>query len=390
MNRKNKILFAVGPRELEGTSQRLLCLISKLANYGFHLDVMSYDAKACEQLKTHFAAQKNVECVHLSHEERFWTMAQRDGFAKTFIKLFHDRRIPGTDHYFYKMSGFDDYLWNVSSIIFPKIQKKYDLIVIPVPSSQEAPPAQCDMFYTALAFHGKQNQIPLMGLQIYPITAIPPIYIHIMDYWVVNEILTQTFLIDQKVSQDQIYYLNDLKDNYCISMIEDPYKNHMFGEDYKITKDKLAIIVVNHSRYRRHILEIIEVISSLKIPKILFFTFQGFTVKELHEKDIFEDLIKPEIVKRIGNFYGIEPGHLPPVMMQCDILLSASYFLPLSFMARYGKLGVVYDPLAPANPYMNEVKFVQNKDSLKEVLMEFYHNKQKIQGIQDIVQEVLK
>ena len=365
---KKRLLLAVGERELAATSFRLLQYPIRLANLGYKVDVMTYGKGMKEKFDETYKNAPDINIITVEAEDRFWTMRQRDGFAKTFIKHYSDVIIPDTDFRYWKGSAFDDFLWHVSRNTLPRIEGKYDAVLLTVPSAFERPKEICDVFYTNVVYYCKQNNVPLVGMQLYPVTDLPPIYLNIPDYWIVGEPLKRQYFTDQGISQDRVLLIDDLRDNYCISSVDDPYKALAMDYVVPIPKDTLAIAVLNHPANRVQIKEIIEVLGRLNCNKTVLYMFVGMSVRELSEKDVFEDLIAPELRKNVGSYYTVDQEGIVRTMMSCDAVISTNYITPLSFMSSYGKTSVIYNPLRQKSDYVQGVTYVDSREELQQQL----------------------
>lgn len=365
---KNRLLFAVGEREVAATSFRLLQYPIRLASLGYKVDVMTYGKGMNEQLDKTYSNVPGINIITIEPEDRFWTMRQRDGFAKTFIKHYSDVIIPDTDMRYWKASAFDDFLWHVSRNTMPRIEGEYDAVFLPVPSAFERPKEVCDVFYTNVVYYCKQNNVPLVGMQLYPVPDLPPIYLNIPDYWIVDEPLKGQYFVEQGINRNRVLHIDDFRDNYCISCIDDPYKALAMDYVVPIPKDTLAIAVLNHPANRVQLREIIEVLGRFKHKKTVMYMFVGMSVRELSEKDVFEDLIAPELRKHVGNYYTVEQEGILRTMMSCDAVISTNYITPLSFMSSYGKTSVIYNPLRQKSDYVQGVTYVDSREELQQQL----------------------
>jgi hypothetical protein len=388
-NNRKRILFATGDRDAGVTNYRLLELANSLAANPFDIDVVTCDEELVGRCRELFEGSENIRYAALPREERFWTMAQRDGFAKTFIKLNHDLEIPGVDLKFWKMTGFDDFLWNTSSTTYPDISEHYDAVIVPIPSFSEGPPARCDVFYTHVIFHAKQNAIPVIGLQIYPIYDVPPIYPMMIDHFVVKGELEGEFYRDLGIPSERISVVDDVKENYCLSTVQDSYRNLTIDKELEVPRDAMGIVVINHSRNRFQLYDVLEVIGEFDKPKSVFFVMVNFSVKELHEQDIFKDLTQPVLEKTVKSYYTVETGALIKCLMLCDAIIATNYIVPLSFAGQYGKRGIVYNPLITESAHVKGVLFTNTKQALREALYAQYEHKRSSKTVSDIVRGVV-
>lgn len=383
-----KILFPIGEREFFATGERLANLVLRITDASYRVDIVTYKDYLADKLKQKFEGNRLVTVSLLSPEFRFWTMAQRDNFAKDFIKLNYDIITPGTDMKFWKQVAFDDFLWHVSASVFPAITEHYDLVLFPIPSLEEYN-GPGDIFSTNILFYAKDNNVPVTAIQVFPIYDIPPIFPRLMDYFIVKEEYEKEYLKGAGVKEERIFVLTDIKDSYCISTVEDPYKNMIFEEQVYPDKDTMSIVVVNHSRNRLQICQILEAIGELNIKKLVFFCFLNFAVKELHEKDVFKDMIEPCLKKNIKHYATVEAGGLIKALMISDMIVATSYIVPLTFAQRYNKTGVVYNPLKKEFPYIKNVSFTATKDALKDYILKQYSKKQSLLTITDIIRSIL-
>ncbi len=382
---KRRVLFAVGFRDSGVTNHRLLRLVKTLSSRQYDIDVVTCDEELVEQCAEVFDKLPNVRYAHLRQNERFWTMVERDSFAQTFIKLNHDVVIPGIDLKFWKLTGFDDFLWNTSSSVFPDISERYDAVIMPIPSFSEGPSTKCDVFYTHVVFHAKQNGIPIIGLQIYPIFDVPPVYARVIDHFVVKEVMEKDYFTEIGIAPERITIIGDVRDNYCLSTVQDEYRNLSLDDDIHVPRESIGIVVVNHSRNRAQLYDVLETIGELDLQKSVFFVFLNFSVKELHEKNIYNDLIQPVLKRTVKSFYTVETGALVKSLMLCDAIISTNYIVPLSFAGRYGKQGIVYNPLLTEVAHVKGVQFANSKQILKDALLEQYERKRNTVALEDVV-----
>ena len=385
---ERRVLFAMGEREINATSSRLLRCPLTLAEQGYQVDVMTHDPAIKEQLDEYYAGKQGVTTLLLQQEDRFWTMRERDGFAETFIKLYQDLPLPGGDMPFWKMVAFDDFLWHVSRNVQAPIQGEYCAVFMSVPSAFERPRDAADVFYTNTVYYCKQNGVPLVGMQIYPITDVPAIYVDMPDYWLVDEPAKARFFTDHGVAVERIFVVDGLKDSYCISTVDDHFRSLLVKDQLQVAKDTLAVAIVNHSSNRMQLREIIETVGRVKHKKAVFFVFVGIAVRELTEKSVFDDLILPVLQQNVDQYYAVDNGGVMRALMLSDVIVSTSYILPLSFAPKYGKTSVVYNPLRDPSPYVEGVSFVDNSAELERVFDSAWTRKQAEIHLADAVKRI--
>lgn len=385
---KPRILFAMGEREINATSTRLLRYPKYLASMGYQVDVMAYDAEVKGQLDEIYAESDGVTPLLLQQDDRFWTMRQRDGFAKTFIKLYQDVPLPGTDIPFWKLVAFDDFLWHVSRTIQEPLKGKYQAVFMPIPSAFERPRDALDVFYTNAVYYCKQRGVPLVGIQIYPVTDVPAIYVNVPDYWLVEDAGKARFFVDQGIAPERVFHVDGLRDGYCISTVDDHFLSLLVKDELQVSKGTLAVAIVNHPSNRLQIKEIIETLGNIKQRKAVFFAFVGMNVREITERELFDDMILPVIQEHADEFYLVEDGGIMRALMLSDVIVSTSYILPLSFSPKYGKTSVVYNPLREPSPYVEGVTFATDRSALERAYREAWRRKQMETRLADVMERI--
>jgi hypothetical protein len=209
-----------------------------------------------------------------------------------------------------------------------------------------------------------------------------------LDHYLVREDYEKDYYVQCGISPEHITVIDDIKDNYSISTIQDSYKALALDDSLDVPRDHIGIMVVNHGKNRAQLYEIIEAIGELDLPKSVFFVFLQYAVKELHEQDIFNDLTRPVLEREIKNFYTVDTGAMIKALMLCDVVVSTNYIVPLSFAGKYGKMGIVYNPLKEEILNYNDVSFTSSIKDLKEEIMNQYERKQNVATIPDVIKEI--
>lgn len=387
--RAKRILFPLGEKENSSVQERLLHLPLRLAKEGFSVDVVTYKKDLYEKAESFFKNTANITLKLMKSVPLVWPPHQRDDFVKIFIRHTFDLYMPGTDMKYWKTAAFDDFRGHVSSQAFSGLEGSYDLLLMPIPSSDEPPSTDCDVFYSTVVFFAKENNISTAGLQIYPISHTPLIFLRSFDYFIVKEEFEKEYYINHGIEDSRIFILDGHEENYCLSTVEDIYKNLMFSDQISIERDEIGVLIVNHSKFRPQIKEIIEALSELNIKKSIYFQKRGYHVRELSEDQIVDELIRPALAKAGGKHYIVQEGALVKVLMPCDIIIAPVYIIPLSFAVQHDKCAIVYNPLKKAVQFQDGVLFLNNKKSIMETVMAYFEKKQKRTYISDIVERII-
>jgi len=386
--RAKRILFPLGEKELSSVQERLLHIPLRLAKAGFSVDIVTYKKDLYEKAESFFKDAANITLKLMKSMPLVWSPQQRDDFVKIFIKHTFDLYIPGTDMKYWKTAAFDDFRGHVSSHAFSGLEGSYDLLLMPVPSSDEPPSTDCDVFYSTVVFFAKENNIATAGMQIYPISHTPLIFLRAFDYFIVKETFEKEYYVNHGIEDDRIFILDAHEENYCLSTVEDTYKNLMFSDQISIERDEIGVLIVNHSKFRPQIKEIIEALSELNIKKSIFFQKRGYHIRELSEDQIVDELIRPVLAKAGGRHYIVQEGALVKVLMPCDVIIAPVYIIPLSFAVQHDKCSIVYNPLKKAMQFQDGVLFLNNKKSIMETVMAYFERKQNLTYISDIVKRI--
>ena len=385
-----QLLFAFGEREINATSGRILFYPQRLAAAGYGVEVVTHDQAVQEKLAEHYAACDGIKVKVVAQEDRFWTMQQRDGFAKTFIDLYHDIIIPGTDMAFWKTAAFDDFLWHVSRVVQEPIQGRFAAAFMPVPSAFERPREACDVFYSNVVYYCKQNRVPLVGMQISPVTDVPDIFHGIPDYWLVNSSTKVRYFKDRGIAPKRVLQLHSLRDAHCLDTVDDPLRSLVLHESLELGKERLVVTLVNHPSNRMQIKDIVRVLGGLPCPVLVFFIFVGVSVRELTEKSVFEDLVARDFRQNDVEYFTVEGGGLTRAMMLSDAVLATSYVTPLSVAVKYGKEGIVYNPLAAPCDYLEGAELIADPRRLQQRLQHCWQAKQDETDLPEVVRRVLE
>ncbi|MBI5142590.1 MAG: hypothetical protein HZA20_10465 [Nitrospirae bacterium] len=391
MSKRLKILMPVGPKELASTDGRMLNMVGALAKAGHSVDLLSYEDDLVGKAREKLGNTEGARVLTHKSEDRFWSMMHRDNFARTFIKLYHDIEVPGTDFKFWKQVGFDDFLWNVNVNLFPRITEKYDLVLMPVPSTEESGSSKNDVFITNVVYYAKEHKVPIAGYQLFPVYDAPIVFWRLFDYLIARDDFEREYVGRCGFSPEKVFVVDDFIDAYAMGTVEDSYKNMLFGEHkFDFAPGRLVVTVVNNPRNRPQLNEIFETIGSAKFEKELIFCFVNFAVREYHENELFEVMLRPALEKSLKKFFVVQAGGIVKALMFSDVIISTTHIVPLEFAARYGKAGVVYNPLRESPPISRGVSFVQTRQELARILEDANERRSKAVTLSGAVERIMK
>lgn len=362
-----KLLFCISDKEINFTGGRFMQLLYRLSDH--NVTVISNSDRVLGHIGPGI---ENINKVFVKPQEYVWTMQQRDKFAKKFINAFHDIKLCD-DMAMWKAEGFDDYLWNVSQFVYPEIEGQYDLMIIPSFSQEDSPGHLIDEFFTSMIFKAKNNNIPIMIINILPSQFISQLLPKFCDYFCVKSQSEKEFLINEyNISENKIFIFTYKPDNYAIDSIEDPFKHYLF-KTIQPSRSELNIVLMNHVQKRNELKETVKTIAETGIKFNLFFCMLNYAVKELHEYDIIRELLIPDFSKYIKQIQFIDIIDLTQVLISMDCLITMNYMTISRWCELYNIPHIIYE----------------NNEQLKHKLNEIFQNKQKQIGLEDAIKQSL-
>jgi len=385
---KRKVLFVLNNGDIASTQGRILRLIFHLSKAEFLIDVMVHNQEIFDQVNESFTGNEFVTIIFQKGVSVYWEPQRRDDFVKIFINQVADIVIPGTDLPYWKTAAFDDFRGHISSHVYSDIATDYDLVLMPVPSSDEPPASDADILTTTVLFHAREHGIKIVGLQIYPAQQCPRIYMNMLDTIIVRSEIEYDHYIQEGLDQSRIKVLADSKDNYCIDTIEDTYKNMIYDPQIEITHDTLFILILNHAKYRSQMKQAIDVIASLEIKTCVCFAKSGYEIRDLTEDQIFDELIKPSLEKLNNPYYIIEADSMAKMLIMCDVLITSTYISPQKFAAGYDKGAIIYNPIKCLDQVTDGINYCGNSQALEKRLLCEYDKKKAKSTIDEIVKEL--
>lgn len=386
-----KLLFPIGERDYFTTMGRISYLIRDLSK-DFAVDFLTVSKDVYDDVNKKLDGG-DFQNIHVTLTESKYlptTYDFRNDLCKIFVKYTYDIFIPGTDLKMWKTTAFDDFWGHVSGCSFPDITKiDADMVLLPLMSHDDNPTDETDVIYTTIISMAKEAGIKVVGYQIYPVFNTNKLMPRLMDAIIVRSEYERQFYIKIGISQEKIQLLTDNRDIYSISTIEDSYRNHIYNSQIDIHHNELGIVVINHGRFRPQLKEIFKTIGETRIPAVLSLVKRDFTVRDLTEDKIVEEIFFEDIKKINGRFYLVETQSLVPVVMISDIIISPTYITPLEFAAKYGKKALVYNPFYAPMPDVNGITFINKLDDLPVLIKKAYAAKQDTVGLTRIINSIL-
>lgn len=388
-----RILFPLCDREILATQNRLLRIPELLAGNDCRIDIVTNDpevsAKVAEYWKGH-EERVRVFTAEISYAQLPTTF--RDDLVKIYIRQFHDFKIPGTDFPFWKATAFDDFRGHISQWSSRISDGEYDLVLYPLPSDDDAPPEKNDVFYSSVAFLAKEKGIPIAGVQLFPIFSTPLFFLKMVDHLVVRSAFDRKYCLERGVAEDNIFVIDRFNDAYYFDTVEDSYRNLILDPQMRglvPNPDDLVITIINHAKYRKEIKEMLHVLRDLSVPYSVILLKRAYTIRDLSETDILNQLVLDDLKKLPGRYFIAEDGSLVALMMFSDVVLSASYLIPLSFADKYGKTSLVYNPVdIPLEEYRG-VHFLKDPNRLKVLIEQAYEKKSTTHSFMKIITAIL-
>lgn len=366
-----KILFLLSDRELETTHGKVVLAARNLAKAGHRVDVYVHADKVANKLRK-IPAYPNFQIVINPGADKIWKIHERDQMAKEFVSLAGDQCLPGTDFRFWKQVTFDDYLWNISTHVYGTPTEIYDVVIVPLQSTENPPSGPVDIFYTYAAYYARQNNLPLIGWTYEPAQFTSLMSLFVFDYFCVPKEEDKAWFVRQGVAGEKVFVLTDPTDLYLFSSLDDPFRWPLVLPS-PIKEGMLGITIINHVKGRNHFVRILRMISELPFPTPIFFVFVNYAVKDIHEKHIFEQMFLPEIKKAGREFYVVDIQEAGKALAVSDLVIATNYNLLTNFYREeYSKNVVTF------NPYLSWVpqgELIQDIPSLKQKCIDVFEAK---------------
>ncbi|MBF0344891.1 MAG: hypothetical protein HQL06_11750 [Nitrospirae bacterium] len=385
----SKMLIPLGEGEMQATNGRLIFVAKTLAVKGHTIDIITYSKSVFNFASDVLKEVKSTRVIHVSNQPLNYHHIP--SLVNTFIKLTYDMYLPQTDLKLYKVTAFDDFRGHIASFTYPEVDlSAYNMVLLPIPSIEIPPLNDSDIFYSTVCFYAKDNKIPIIGLQVFPVIQTPPIFLTVIDYLIIKEEYEKEFLKEYGFDLDKAFVLNYDMETYFVNTVEDKYLDFLLDPIVEVPKEELAILVINHPRLRFCVKDILEVIGPMNIPKTLFFLKRKFVIRELSEEEIINDLFIDDIKKVKGRSFVMESDAKGNLLMISDIIISPSYLSTLGFAADYNKLCIVYNPLNDKGIFEKNVTFISSKEALRKMVMLGYEKKKLLVCLSDIITSVAR
>jgi hypothetical protein len=385
-----KILLPISEREYLATDKRFFHFMQTLAA-DFKVELLTISKDVYDDINSRSDSIPNISVRFIEPRVLPLTLDFRTDLVKVFVRYTKDLSIPDTGLKLWKTAAFDDFWGHLATSSFTALSDiDADVVLTPLLTYDEAPFEGADVFYSSVLFRAKELGIKICGFQLYPVFQGIKLMPLLMDALIVRKEHERNFYIDNGIPSDRIHLVSDKKDIYSISTIDDAYKNNMFNSQIPIDENELAVVILNHSKFRPHIREIIKAAGNAKIPMVLFLVKRDYGVKDLVEDDIIKDFFFEDIGKLGCRFYLIESQSIVPVIMVSDVVISPAFVTPLEFAARYEKKPIVFNPFYDAVADIEGAVFINRSEALSLALVKTLEEKKKTKGIKDIMKTILR
>ncbi len=385
-----KILLPVIESDYRSTEKRLFNIAKGLSEH-FVVEFLTISKDTCEDIKNKAADCRNITAEFIEPGLIPLTLDFRSHLVKVFVQYTNDLFIPDTDLKLWKTAAFDDFWGHLSaSSLDESSLEDTDLVLLPLMSFDNNPSENDDVFYTSLLFRAKEAGVKVAGYQLYPVFQGHKLMTLMVDALIVKKEYERQFYVNMGVAADDIFLLTDAKDKYSISTITDAYKDNLYNAQIPIRRDELAVVVINHSKFRPCIREIVRAIGDAKVPVVLFLVKRSYGIKDLTEDQIIEDFYYEDIIKAGCRFYKVESESMVPVIMISDVVISPAYVAPVELAARYEKKSIVYNPFYDTVPDVEGTAFIGDRQHLSSALKKAYKEKQMTVGMADAISAILR
>ncbi len=384
-----KVLLPISEVDYFATEGRLFNFGKYLSDQ-FAVEFLTISEKVLEDIKQKLSACRNitVEFIEPGHIEL--PLDFRTNLVKIFIRYTNDLLIPDTDLKLWKTAATDDFWGHLSSCSFGEdLHVDCDIALLPLLSYDDAPSDTVDVFYTSVICRLKNAGIKVVGYQLYPVFSGLKLMPLLMDAILVKKEYERQFYLDMGIPSDSIYLLTDARDRYSINSISDLYENYRYNEQIAISRDELSIVIINHTKFRPFIRQIIKAVGELKVPVVLSLLKRVYAVKELKEDDIIAEFYLGDIEKTGCRFYLLEPPSVTPVIMISDVTIACTFVAPVELAARYGKKAIVYNPFYDAVADVEGTVFINDPDALLKALKRAYKEKKMTVGAAEAINAIL-
>src|SRR5208282_2116349 len=105
----HRLLLPIDDKQFNLNRGRLLRLVRILADDGYHVDILSFDAEVHAKAVEAFKGNEKVGVSFARQDMVSQTEGFKEDLLKTFIRQTHKLLIPETDLKIYKLSAFDDF-----------------------------------------------------------------------------------------------------------------------------------------------------------------------------------------------------------------------------------------------------------------------------------------
>lgn len=386
-----RILLPLCDREILATQNRLFRIPELFAEGFCDVDIVTNDAAVAEKIAAYWNGHKSVRVLTAAMDYLQLPTTFRDDLVKIYIEQIQDFVLPGTGLRFWKTTAFDDFRGHISQWTSRLSENAYDLVLYPLPSEDDPPPEKNDVFYSSVVFLAKERGIPIVGFQLFPIFSTPLFFLKTVDFLLLRSDFDRDYCRQRGIADDRIEVVSRFFDGYYFDTVEDSYRNLVLDPQMRKLlpdPDSLIITVINHAKYRQEIREMISVLRELTVPYVVVLLKRAYTIRDLSETDVLNGLIMDDLKRLPGKYFIAEDGSLVTLMMFSDVILSASYLIPLSFAEKYGKTSVVYNPVTVPLEHYRGVTFLTDRKKLRTAIEDAYQHKRQGHSLQDALKRL--
>lgn len=387
-----RVAFAVTEKDLALTQGRLLYLVESFTLGGFHVSLLTNARYVADRARELLGRNDKVSIVMHEREILSLPLSARDDLVRSFIKLVHDRPVPGTDFPFWKATAFDDFRGFISSSVYRHADfSDARCLLLPLPTLNDPLPEIDDVFLSSLIMQAKNEGVRVILFQMHPVPGTPMLYHRLADGVIVKSDEEKTFYVSKGVDAAKLHVLDQAAQRYCIDTVENAYLNHVLSDSVRqvtMTSADPAIMIINDPRYRSEIAAVLESVVPMNNIRV-FFQKRVYKVRTLTEERIMSGLYG-ELFSRLGDRLRIVEGSdMLSMLMIAHVVVAPVYLVPLRFAATFGKKAIVYNQSIGAPWQYEGVSFISERGILEACVHDAVNAHRAQESFADIVSGII-